>query len=153
VASYQIKDYIKIKEAGLIKVAGGENLYGVREFVSPLEQRSLDLVQPDITKTGGVSEFLKIIELAKNHGIEYAPHMFSTGIGLMASLQIMFGIEGGKIMEVDGNPNPFLSEMLSERFVKFADGDFSIDDTKELPGIGFVLNQDFIDKYRREPKI
>jgi L-alanine-DL-glutamate epimerase-like enolase superfamily enzyme len=153
VASYQIKDYIKIKEAGLMKVAGGENLYGVREFVSPLEQNSLDLVQPDITKTGGVSELLKIIELAKTHGIGYAPHMFSTGIGLMASLQIMFAIEGGTIMEVDGNPNPFLTEILSERFVKFSDGDFTIDETNELPGIGFVLDQDFIDRYRREPKI
>ncbi len=153
VAAYKIKDYVKVKAAGLMKVAGGENLYGVREFVEPLEQMSLDLVQPDIAKTGGVTEFLKIIKLAKSYGIDYAPHMFSTGIAQMASLQIMFGIEGGTIMEVDGNPNPFLTEMLSERFVKFSDGSFTIDDSKELPGIGFVLNQDFIDKYRREPKI
>ena len=82
--------------AGLARVAAatetpialGENestLYGFNEIV---RQRAGDVLQPSITKVGGISEFKKIAALAQAANLPIAPHSFYFGPGLAATLHV-----------------------------------------------------------------
>ena len=126
-------------------VAGGENLYGVKQFQKALAARALELWQPDITKTGGFTPCRLICGLAAAESIAWAPHMFGTGIGLAASLHLLFGLPGGIFMEVDANPNPFQTELMDRTFFAFGNGEFTI--ATHEPGLGVTLNQTMLHRY------
>jgi D-galactarolactone cycloisomerase len=134
-----------IREAGLLPVAGGENVYGRTGFKEVLAARALDILQPDVTKVGGLTEAKAACEMALAWGLPFAPHMFGTAVGLAASLHLLASVPGGRIMEVDSTVNPFMNDLFSESFYKFERGRFVFAD--ERPGLGFELNQDVVKQY------
>ena len=76
----------KIREQRIAPVAGGENVYGRYGFRQTLGAEALDIVQPDLCKTGGISEARIICQMAWAWEIPYAPHMFGTAVGLFTSI-------------------------------------------------------------------
>ena len=85
------EDYTGLAEvarATATPIALGENestLYGFREIV---EHRAGDILQPSITKVGGITEFKKIAALAQAANLPIAPHSFYFGPGLAATLHV-----------------------------------------------------------------
>lgn len=126
-----------------VPIAGGENIYGKENFKQALEHNCLDIVQPDITKTGGLSEARDICSLAASWRLPYALHMFGNAVGLAATLHLATALPGGLFQETDANPNPLREELLSEA-LRFADGCFHL---SEKPGLGVELNEDVIKEY------
>jgi len=145
----QLLDLKKIKESGAASLAGGENVYGRSGFKDILSGEVLNILQPDITKTGGFSEFYPICRMAAAWGLDYAPHMFGTAVGEAASLQVLASVPNGLFMEVDANPNPLRTDMLSSSSFQFEGGEFALVD--DMPGLGITLNMDFINEYKRKP--
>lgn len=141
----QLSDLKKIKESGIAPVAGGENIYSRHGFKDVLVYEALDIVQPDITKTGGLSESKIICQMAGAWRLPFAPHMFGTGVGVAASLHLLFSTPGGLFMEVDANPNPLRNDLLEETFYVFKDGCFVL--AEEMPGLGIKLNMDVVNEY------
>jgi L-alanine-DL-glutamate epimerase-like enolase superfamily enzyme len=140
-------DLKKIKESGIVSVAGGENTYGRVGFKDIFFNEALNILQPDITKTGGFSECYPVCRMAAGWGLDYAPHMFGTAVGEAASLQVMASIPDGLFMEVDANPNPLRTELLSSSSFQFEDGGFVL--VHDMPGLGITPNMDFIKEYER----
>lgn len=138
----KFNDLKKIKDARIMPVAGGENIYSRYGFKDILTGDILDIVQPDITKTGGISESGIICHMADAWDIPYAPHMFGTAVGIAASLHLLLAIPNGLIMETDANPNPLRTELVKESFYKFEKGFYAVD--KEKPGIGIELDEDIM---------
>src|SRR5262245_49336276 len=71
-----------------IRVAAGEQdttVWGFRELI---ERGHVDLVQPDVTRCGGITELLRIAEFAQEHGVETVPHAWKSGIIKAASLHV-----------------------------------------------------------------
>lgn len=128
-------------------VAGGENLYGISGFRQALSAGALGLWQPDITKTGGFTQCRMICNLARAVSLPWAPHMFGTGVGLAASLHLLFGLPGGLFMEVDANPNPLRTDLLEQSFYGFDKGRFEI--KRRESGLGITLNEFFIQAYKQ----
>jgi D-galactarolactone cycloisomerase len=77
----------KVRAAGAV-IAAGENATGLIEFRRAFELGALDIAQPSVTKIGGVSEVLRIIALAKQHGVRVVPHCPYFGPGFIASLHL-----------------------------------------------------------------
>ncbi|HET8630579.1 MAG TPA: mandelate racemase/muconate lactonizing enzyme family protein [Thermomicrobiales bacterium] len=125
-------------------VAGGENYYGAREFARVLDAGALGLVQPDVCKTGGISEMVAICRAATAAGLPYAPHYLGGAVGVIASLHVFAAVPGGLIMELDANPNP-LREALLEASLAPVDGMLPVPDR---PGLGVALNQETVERYR-----
>ncbi|MFZ5642634.1 MAG: mandelate racemase/muconate lactonizing enzyme family protein [Bacillota bacterium] len=142
-----LNDLKKIKDNGIMPVAGGENIYSRYGFKGSLLKEALDIMQPDITKTGGLSESRIICQMAQAWGVPYAPHMFGTAVGLAASLHLLASTPNGLFMEVDANPNPLLTDLLEETFYTFKDGSFVLADEK--PGLGIKLNMDVVKEFER----
>ena len=79
--------YAELADAVDIRVAAGEQdttVWGFRELI---ERGHVDLVQPDVTRCGGITELLRIAALAREHGVETVPHAWKSGIIKAASLQ------------------------------------------------------------------
>jgi D-galactarolactone cycloisomerase len=136
--------------AGLAQVAAatetpialGENestLYGFREIV---ERRAGDVLQPSITKVGGISEFKKIAALAQAANLPIAPHSFYFGPGLAATLHVAASFGGDMPVEFPTGQleTPFLVEPIEAR-----DGWL---DVLQGPGLGIEINEEAL---RRHP--
>lgn len=82
-----LEGYRRVRAATSIPVAGGEcefTRYGFREV---LTRQAMDIIQPDICATGGLTECKKIADMAQAFGVRTNPHVWGSGIGIAASLQ------------------------------------------------------------------
>lgn len=138
----RLSDLNLIKNSKIMPVAGGENLYCREGFKDALCADALNIVQPDITKTGGLSESKIICQMADAWGIPYAPHMFGNAVGVIATLHLFASTPNGLIQEVDANPNP-LFNILKEK-IRVEDGNFIV---PEKPGLGIELDEEAISEF------
>lgn len=146
----QLLDLKRVRQSGMASVAGGENTYGRHGFKDVLVNEALNILQPDISKTGGFSECYPICRIADAWGLGYAPHMFGTAVGEAASLHVLASIPHGLFMEVDANPNPLRTDLLSSSSFRFEDGSFLL--TSDRPGLGITLNMEVVKEYQRRPR-
>ncbi len=138
----RLSELRRIRRARLMPVAGGENYYGRRDFRRALAAGALDIVQPDLTKTGGIAEARAVCEWAACWEIPYAPHMFGTAVGQAASLHLLAALPGGLRMEVDATPNPLLRDIVRRSSFRWIDGAFVA--REEMPGLGLELDKEVI---------
>jgi L-alanine-DL-glutamate epimerase-like enolase superfamily enzyme len=131
------------KQTG-IPVAGGENFYGRRHMRRVLEEQAVDIIQPDLSKNGGLSESKTVVEMAAGWEIPYALHFLGEAVCLAASLQFAAAIPGRKILELGANQNPLRDDLFTDPFV-IQDGKIKVPDG---PGLGFKLNEDFVNYHR-----
>ena len=141
-----LDDYYLIRNAGVMKVAAGENLYGRREFREYLSRGLVDIIQPDVTKCGGVTETWAVCEQARLYGVETALHMFGTAVGLAASLHVMLACPRSKSMEYDALDNVMMTDLAGKTFYTLENGAFAV--SSLMPGIGIELDPEFIRRYR-----
>ncbi|WP_462410610.1 mandelate racemase/muconate lactonizing enzyme family protein [Neobacillus sp. Marseille-QA0830] len=132
-----------IREATSIPVAAGENIYGRKQARKALELEAVDIIQPDLSKNGGISESKIIAEMAGSFDRPYAPHYLGGAVCFAASLHFFASVPGGLILEMDANPNPFREQLFTNPFI-VKDGKVKI---PEQPGLGFEMDQEFVDFY------
>ncbi len=112
--------YEEVRRSQPIPVAGGEcdfTRWGFREI---LQRRAIDIIQPDTAAAGGLSECKKIADMAAAFGIRYLPHVWGTGIGLAAALQLLAVLPDtppsytpkAPILEFDRSEHPFRQAIL-----------------------------------------
>jgi L-rhamnonate dehydratase len=80
--------YAELADSVDLTIAAGEQdatRWGFRELI---ERGHVDLVQPDVTRCGGITETLRIAELARAHGVPTVPHAWKSGIIKAASLHV-----------------------------------------------------------------
>ena len=138
-------EYKILKSSGNAVLAAGENLYSRHEFHSYLREGLVDIIQPDLTKCGGITETWAVCEEARLFNVKTALHMFGTAIGLAASLNVMFASPQALSMEYDVLDNIMMTQLPKKTFYRLAKGCFTIEE--ELPGIGIELDLDFLNKY------
>ena len=127
------------------RVAGYETECLLTNFTRLIEGRCVDLVQPDISWAGGFTECRKIAAVAEAHCMEVAPHAFSSGILLAASLQFSAGLSNGAMVEFDMTENGLRTGLLKEPFMP-KEGYIELDEKKY--GLGIELNENVIEQYR-----
>jgi D-galactarolactone cycloisomerase len=110
-------------------------------------------VQPDICAAGGISECKKIADMAATFGIRYNPHVWGTGIGIAASLQLIATLPTHTptslsalepILELDQTEHPIRQAILKTPLTHVS-GDVAIPDG---PGLGIEIDRDALDAFR-----
>lgn len=134
----------RLRDAGGILLAAGENALSRADFGQLLELGGIDVVQPDVAKCGGLTDARFACQLAAAHGRAFAPHYLSGAVGLIASLHLFASTPGGMMMELDANPNP-LREDLGGDLVRPVDGRFR---APSGAGLGFTPSPEAIERYR-----
>lgn len=126
------------------RIAGYETECLLTNFTRLIENRCVDIVQPDISWAGGFTECRKIAAVAEAHVMEVAPHAFSSGILLAASLQFSAGLSNGAMVELDMTENGLRAGLLKEPF-EAVNGYVQLSEDKY--GLGIELDEAVIEKY------
>jgi len=143
-----IEDYILLRQMSPVSISGGEVLTRRQAFQPWLEARALDIVQPDVTKVGGISESRRIAWMAQDHGIRMIPHGWNTAVGLAADLQLASAFPDTDLVEyITGSP--YLDELSVSGWSLDANGMLAIPDA---PGLGVTLDMDAVAKYTQGEK-
>ena len=138
-----LEDYILLREHSPIAIAGGEVLTRRQSFQPWLQARAFDIVQPDVTKVGGISEERRIAWMAQDHGVRFIPHGWNTAVGLAADLQLASAFPATDLVEyLTGSP--FIDDITIGGWQLDADGLLSI---PTQPGLGLELDPDAIARY------
>ena len=139
-------DYRSYREAhrfGKLPLAAGENHYTRFEFDRVIEDGSITILQPDLSKTGGITEALRIAALASTWKLPIHPHTSMTALNMAASVHFLAAIENGGYFEADVSRNNLFRDALVDK------APFSIDAEGctrplEAPGIGLEVDEQFI---------
>jgi L-rhamnonate dehydratase len=133
--------YAELADTVDITVAAGEQdvtRWGFRELI---ERGHVDLVQPDVTRCGGITETLRIAELAREHGVETVPHAWKSGIIKAASLHVNAVLPEARYQEYCVAETPINTALTVERLPLEADGCVAV---PTAPGIGVTLDEDVV---------
>jgi L-alanine-DL-glutamate epimerase-like enolase superfamily enzyme len=84
-----LEGYVQLRRVSPVPISGGEVLTRRQAFQPWLSQGAFDIVQPDVTKVGGISEERRIAWMALEHGILFVPHGWNTALGLAADLHLV----------------------------------------------------------------
>jgi L-alanine-DL-glutamate epimerase-like enolase superfamily enzyme len=126
-------------------VAGYETETGLPGFRELISRRAVDIVQPDVIWTGGITETRKVAALAQAYHLPVIPHVFSSAVSSIANLHLIASLPNAGLLEFDQNPNPLRTELFEEPIAPGPDGTVRLPDR---PGLGVTLNQETIDRYR-----
>lgn len=125
-------------------VSGYESEIGFYRFREFIQRRAVDIVQPDVIWSGGITECRKIAHLAQAHNLPVTPHVFASGVSLAANMHFLASLCNAGPLEMDRNVYPLRDELLTERIDIAADGYAYV---PKGPGLGIELREDTISKY------
>jgi L-alanine-DL-glutamate epimerase-like enolase superfamily enzyme len=135
----------RLVEAGLVPIAGYETVQSRFGFADLVNGRAVDIVQPDVTWSGGITECRRIAAFASCHNLACVPHSFGSAIALAANAHLLASLPNGLILEVDQTPNALRDELLEQTLRVKPDGHITV---PSGPGLGVQLNEDTIARYR-----
>lgn len=133
-----VDDFRSLRERSPVPIATGECITRRQNYLPWLEKRALDIVQPDVTKVGGISEQIQIARMANAFGVKYVGHGWNTAIGLAADLQLAAAIPTADLVEFIGG-SPYIDDITEGGWSLDADGMLDIPDK---PGLGITLDRD-----------
>jgi L-alanine-DL-glutamate epimerase-like enolase superfamily enzyme len=104
---------------------------------------ALDIVQPDVTKVGGLSEQRRIAWMADEFGVRYVGHGWNTALGVAADLQLAAALPHCDLVEFIGG-SAYVDGLLTEPFTLDAEGNLEV---PRGPGLGVALDPDRVARY------
>ena len=141
-AAHDYKSYIAATALGSTPLAAGENHYLRFDFERALDDRAITIWQPDLSKTGGITEALRIAKLAATAGYLIHPHTSHTSLNMAASIHFLSAIDNRGYFEADISTfNPFRSELCSAGYHANDDGTVQ---PLDRPGLGVDVDEDLI---------
>ena len=129
----------EVRDEG-VPIAAGENMTTLHEFKNAFEAGAVDIVQPSVTKIGGISGMRRVFALALAYPVRVVPHCFYWGPGYHATAHL-----------AASRAEPTLVETA---FITFASPPHSLFDSNsatfelsEAPGLGFEANWEALEPY------
>jgi len=136
-------DYVgqrEITQATSIPVAAGENEYTRYGFRDMINQRVVDILQPDALILGGVTEFMKVAALAQSHDMDIAPHGSQ-----YVHIHLVAAVPNGLILEYYRDSVDPMHGKIWKHELDIKDGYVYAPDR---PGLGLEPDWDAIEEFR-----
>src|SRR5262249_42738118 len=116
-----LEGYAELRRHSPVPIAAGEVLTRRQSFLPFLERRAVDIIQPDCTKCGGLTESWRIAWTAYDHNVHWVPHGWNTALGLAADLHLAAAVPVARYVEFL-TPSPYLDELITTPFRPDAEG-------------------------------
>lgn len=144
-----IEVFKRLKEQIRIPMATGERDRTIWDMIAYLQNGCIDILQPDVGHTGGISQMKKIANLAEAYHVPLAPHNTCSELGLSASLHVVAAIPLFLIQEgyLDGHIMP--PGVARKSFTLDNDGNAGL---PQGNGLGVEMDEDMIQKVNADPK-
>lgn len=144
-----LEDYVALRRNAPVPISGGEVLTRRQAFQPWLQAGAFDIVQPDVTKVGGISEERRIGWMAQENGIKFIPHGWNTALGLAADLHLASAFPDTDFVEyLTGSP--YIDDIVAQPWQLDSDGMLAIPDA---PGLGVELDMDAVKRYSNGEKL
>ena len=137
--------YGKLSDASPVRIAAGEELATIHEFRDLIERGRVHVLQPDVSRVGGVTETMRIAALAASHNRPIVPHHYSSGILGAVSVHINASIPNGLFQEWPAEGSELNTALVDPAITIDKNGFIVI---PEGPGLGVELNKEIFEKYR-----
>lgn len=139
---HDARSYRDAHRLGRIPLAAGENHFTRFEFNRLIEDGAVRILQPDLSKTGGITEALRIAALASSYKLAIHPHTSASGLNMAASMHLLCAIDNPGYFEADvARENLFRDELTSRPDRLDADGCVH---PPEEPGLGVHVDESFL---------
>jgi len=139
------RSYRTARGFGRVPLAAGENHYTRFEFTRLIEDGAITVLQPDLSKTGGPTEALRIAALAGAWKLPINPHTSMTGLNMAATIHFLAAIDNGGYFEADvSQGNLFRDALVSRPYEVGRDGCVR---PLEKPGLGLDLDEEFLARH------
>jgi L-alanine-DL-glutamate epimerase-like enolase superfamily enzyme len=139
--------YARCRRELNIPIAGGETATTLEEFQAFFDHDALDIVQPDVSHTGGILRVRQVAVAAGAAGVKVAPHSWLGAGSVMGNYHLAFATPNAVWLEFPTQPNSFVSDLLAESLT-VEGGRVS---PPRLPGLGITLPDDFAERYPYRP--
>jgi galactonate dehydratase len=129
-----------------IPIATGERMYSRWDFKRLLSEGYVDIIQPDLSHAGGITECKKIASMAEAYDVALAPHCPLGPIALAACLQVDATAHNAFIQEQSlgihyNKGNDLLDYLVDPGVFQFQDGFVNI---PQGPGLGVEINEQYV---------
>ncbi|MCH2126337.1 MAG: mandelate racemase/muconate lactonizing enzyme family protein [Pirellulaceae bacterium] len=138
-----LEGFKRLRDASPVPIAGGEVLTRRQSFLPWIEQGAFDIVQPDATKCGGISESRRIAWMAYDHNVQFVSHGWNTAVGVAADLHLAAALPVARFVEYL-TPAVYIEDIITEPFQLDGEGFLNIPDT---PGLGIELNREALQRF------
>lgn len=140
-----LDDYVRLRLRAEVPISGGEVLTRRQAFQAWIDAGALDIVQPDVTKSGGLGETRRIGWMAEDRGVRLIPHGWNTAVGLAADLQLAAALPQTNYVEYIAG-SPYVDELAAHEWQLDEDGYLPI---PADPGLGIELDPDALARFGR----
>ncbi len=130
--------YAELSDTVDLRIAAGEQdatRWGFRQLI---ERAHVDVVQPDVTRAGGITETLRTAALARSSGRATVPHAWKSSIIKAASLHVNAVPLDGIFQEYSVADTPINTRLTVQRLPLLADGTVAV---PTAPGLGVDLDE------------
>jgi L-alanine-DL-glutamate epimerase-like enolase superfamily enzyme len=141
--------YRRLAEEQPIPIAAGEWLTTRFEHQQLLEQGKVAVLQPDIGRVGGLTEAMRVTELARAAGIRVVPHLWKSGISIAAAAHLAAVTPECDYIEflpIELCESGLRRDLTSDE-LQMVDGVIPL---PERPGLGIELDRDALARYAQE---
>jgi len=129
-----------------IPIGGGDlGLTTCAEYRQMFDIGKIDIAQPDVTMVGGLTELMRLAELARQKGKRVVTHGYKSNITIAANLAFLSQHDADEPCEYSTSESPLRWELTNEAFPIDSDGRIAI---PQGPGLGVSLNEKVIDRFR-----
>ncbi len=140
-----LEGYRRLTASSRVPIAAGEEESGRHAFRRLLDV-GIDILQPDLGRCGGITEAVRIAQLAEDHHKVVIPHAFKSGITMAACAHFAASIPNGKMIEYTTSTSPLARELVAN-MLPLSNGFVEVTDQ---PGLGIELNEQLIEALRVE---
>jgi galactonate dehydratase len=143
-----IEVFKRLKQQIRIPLATGERDRTIWEMMAYLQNGCIDVLQPDVAHTGGISQMRKIATLAEAFQVPLAPHCTTSPLGATASLHVAASIPLLLIHETAPNVIGWGEQFARKSWKVDRDGYATL---PEGPGLGVVIDEKAMAKVAAAP--
>jgi len=133
-------DFVRLTQTANIAIAGGEDFNLLKDFESISKRKVVNILQPDCTRVGGLTQMQSIRNAASKNDINLIPHGWNTAVGLAADLQFQATLSEARYCMVEYRPHRLITDVLKN-------DPFSLDSEGKIAvptgaGLGVELNDE-----------
>jgi len=135
------EDFVRLTQMSDVAIAGGEHFILVRDFENLSNLKAVNILQPDCTRVGGLTQMQSIRNAASKNNINLIPHGWNTAVGLAADLQLQATVSDDQYCMVEVRPHRSITDLLKNN-------PFALDNEGKITvptgaGLGVELNDEF----------
>jgi L-rhamnonate dehydratase len=133
-------------QTSTLRLAAGEQLAGAREFERLADEGKVDVLQPDLSRCGGLTVGRQIADLAMRRQIDCVPHAWLTDLLKAASLHLNAYLMNSQYLEFNVSSASLLNNLCKQR-IEMIDGYISV---PSGPGLGVEVDEEMVERFRVE---